>query len=79
MGIAEAVKTAGFQMADVKLAFVFMKSQSFIAVSRTTSQKVVKLWNDALDAMKGDGTFKAILAKYYPGVAMPGPAITTFG
>jgi len=78
-GVADVMKTAGFRATDVKLAFVFMKSQSFIAASRATPADVVKAWNDALGAMKADGTFKAILAKYYPGVAMPGPVITTFG
>jgi polar amino acid transport system substrate-binding protein len=78
LGIADAMKSAGFQATDVKLAFVFMKSQSFIAASRDTATGVVKAWNDALGSLKSDGTFKAILAEYYPGVAMPGPAITDF-
>jgi len=77
-GIADALKSAGFHVTDVKLAFVFLKSQSFIAASRATSTGVVQAWNDALDALKADGTFEAILAKYYPDEAMPGPAITTF-
>jgi polar amino acid transport system substrate-binding protein len=78
-GIVDALKTAGFKGNAVKLGFVFMKSQSFIAASRATPTDNVRAWNDALEDMKADGTFKAILAKYYPGVAMPGPAITAFG
>jgi polar amino acid transport system substrate-binding protein len=78
IGNADAVKAAGFQPTDVRLAFIFMKSQSFIAASRTTPAEVVQAWNAALESMKRDDTFQTILANYYPGVAMPGPAITTF-
>ncbi len=78
LGIADALKSSGFQGSDIKLTFVFLKTQSFIAASRGTPAGVVKAWNDALDTLKSDGIFKAILAEYYPGVAMPGPAITTF-
>jgi polar amino acid transport system substrate-binding protein len=77
-GLADVLKYAGFQMTDVKLAFVFLKSQSYIAASRGMSDSVVKAWDNALSAMKADGTFKAILSRYYPGVPMPGPAVTTF-
>lgn len=77
-GLADVLKHTGFQMADVKLSFVFLKLQSFIAASHGTSASVVKAWNDTLNAMKADDGFKVILSKYYPGVPMPGPAITIF-
>jgi polar amino acid transport system substrate-binding protein len=77
-GLADVLKYTGFQMSDIKLAFVFLKLQSFIAASRGTSAGVIKAWNDTLNTMKADGTFKAILSKYYPGVPMPGPAVTAF-
>jgi polar amino acid transport system substrate-binding protein len=78
LGLADVLKAAGFQATDVKLAFIFLRTQSFIAASKTMPAGVVEAWNNALAAMKADGSFAPILAKYYPGVPMPGPVITTF-
>lgn len=78
LGIAEVLGLAGFQATDVKLAFIFLKTQSYIAASKNMPVGIVEAWNDVLASMKADGSFKAILDKYYPGAPMPGPAISTF-
>ena len=72
------MKAAGFKKEDVKLAYVFLKPQLFIALSKQTPAATVKAWNEALEAMKTDGTFKKILGVYFPGLPLPGPAVTTF-
>lgn len=77
-GFVANVESAGFNKNDFKPLYVFMKSQLFIAFSKSTDPKIVKGWNDALTAMKKDGTFKNIYWKYFPGKELPGPAITSF-
>lgn len=76
--IADDLKTAGYKMTDVKLQYIFLKIQLYVAMSKNTDQSIVKSWNDALDAMKKDGAFKTIFKKYYPNNPLPGPAITKF-
>lgn len=76
-GPEELVK-AGYKWADVKEAFVFNRTQIYVAMSKGTADATLKAWNDALDAMKKDGSFEAISKKYFPGAALPGPAITSF-
>ena len=63
---------------NVKLVFPLLKAQVFIAVNHETDSAIVTRWDEALEAMKKDGSFKAIYHKYYPGRDLPGPAITSF-
>jgi polar amino acid transport system substrate-binding protein len=72
------VETAGFPPSAVRQLFVFARVQLYLAASLGTPATTVRLWNQTLDAMKTDGTFQKIYAKYYPGRALPGPAITSF-
>jgi len=76
--IADLAKSAGYSISDVRMVYPFAKSQIFIAMSLGTGDDVVAKWNDALDAMKKDGSFSRIFKKYYPNLDLPGPAITTF-
>ncbi len=69
---------AGFQLSDVKLVHVFLRTQIFIAMSKKTDPAVVSKWNAALAAMKKDGSFRIIFKKYYPDRKLPGPEITKF-
>ncbi len=69
---------AGFKFSDVKLAYIFMKTQLYIAASKGTNPAIITKWNKALTSMKQDGSFKAIYKKYFPKADLPGPAITTF-
>ena len=75
---SSANEVADNQYVNVKLVFTLLKAQLFIAVNRETDSAIVARWNDALEAMKQDGTFKAIFHKYFPGRDLPGPAITSF-
>ena len=83
MGRIDMFASSEFEVADnkytdVKLVFSFLQTQSFIALSKGTDTAVVTQWNNALAAMKKDGSFKAIFNKYFPGQDLPGPAITNF-
>jgi ABC-type amino acid transport substrate-binding protein len=41
-----------------------MSSDFYIAFSANSSEAIVKQWQDALDAAKGDGTYQAIYDKW---------------
>ena len=71
-------EVAGNKYVGLKLAFPLLTAQMFIAVSSGTDPAIVAQWNEALAAMKKDGSFKAIFNKYFPGQDLPGPAITKF-
>lgn len=76
--IQSEAEQAGYKVSDVKLAYVFLRIQLFIAASKATDPATVAHWNAALESMKKDGSFKGIFKKYYPNSALPGPAITSF-
>jgi polar amino acid transport system substrate-binding protein len=76
--IGPLVEKAGYQLADVKMLYVFQRIQVFIAASKATPPELVAKWQDALDAMKKDGSFEKIFHKYLPLSPLPGPAITAF-
>lgn len=67
-----ALKKIGASADDVKNAFTVSSDLIFIAFSKVTSPKLVARWQDALDAMKRDGTFARIYAKWLPGEIPPG-------
>lgn len=56
----------GFEYHEVNEAFTLMSSDFYIAISRGTPVSVVDQWQDALEAMKQDGTYEAIQRKWFP-------------
>lgn len=72
-GIDSDAQRAGYSASDVKLLYVFMRAQEYIAISKHTDVQVAAKWNAALTAMKADGTFTAIFRKYYRDYPLPGP------
>jgi polar amino acid transport system substrate-binding protein len=62
----------GASKPDVALMYVFMESQSYIAFSRGTPDKLVQKWQNSLDEMKRDGTFARLYEKWLPGETPPG-------
>ena len=42
----------------------FFESKLYIAFNKNTDNKTIKLWQDTLDSIKGDGTYKKIVEKY---------------
>ena len=57
--LAKAVKVT-----DIKLVFIASEQPLFLACNPQTDRKTVKALADALDSMKGDGSFKRITADY---------------
>jgi polar amino acid transport system substrate-binding protein len=58
-GIAKAAKVT-----DLKLVFIANEEPLFVACSPQTDKNTVKALADALETMKGDGSFKRITADY---------------
>jgi polar amino acid transport system substrate-binding protein len=60
----DILKSLGYQYSLVKPSFALMSSDYYIAFSKSTSDTMVKQWQDALDAAKKDGTYQSIYAKW---------------
>ncbi|MBF0205302.1 MAG: transporter substrate-binding domain-containing protein [Oligoflexia bacterium] len=71
-------ESAGYKLSDVRLVYIFLRSQVYMAMSKGTNVAIVAQWNDALKKMKEDGTFSRIFKKYYPDNELPGPEISKF-
>lgn len=55
---------AGYTLDDVDTQFDYMNTDYYIAFSNSTNVAVVNQWQEALDAMKDDGTFDVIMSKW---------------
>jgi hypothetical protein len=66
---SETIAQAGYQPDDVHPLYTVQKSALYIAFNNQTSPATVAAWQETLDAMKRDGTYGAILARY--GLAGP--------
>lgn len=64
----------GYQPADVRKAYTFIRTWGYIAFSPQTSDAVVAAWQRALDDMKRDGSFAAIYRRWLPGEPLPAAA-----
>jgi polar amino acid transport system substrate-binding protein len=60
---ARAVASAA-KVTDIKLVFIAGEQPLFLACSPRTEPKMVQALNQALDAMKADGSYKRITAAY---------------
>ncbi len=60
----DILKGLGYQYNKVSPAFPLMSSDYYIAFSKNTPATTVKLWQDALEAAKKDGTYQAISRKW---------------
>jgi len=67
-----ALEMAGVPADGVRSVFTLSTDLVYIAFSRGTSPALVARWQDALDAMKRDGTFSGIYARWLPGEVPPG-------
>lgn len=57
-------REAGFNAEDFEPACELFVTRLFIGVSKATDPAVVRSWQDALDAMKQDGTFAQLAEKW---------------
>ncbi|HIQ41483.1 MAG TPA: transporter substrate-binding domain-containing protein [Pseudomonas oleovorans] len=61
----------GLAVGEVEQLLVFLHSDSYIAFSQDTDPRLLARWQQALDAMKADGSFAAIYHKWLPGLPLP--------
>jgi ABC-type amino acid transport substrate-binding protein len=67
-----ALKSLGASTDDVKNVFTISTDMAYVAFSKGTPPALVTRWQNALDAMKRDGTFARIYARWLPGEIPPG-------
>jgi len=67
-----ALEHMGAPQDAVKNVFTLSTDLVFIAFSKGTSPALVTRWQQALDAMKRDGTFASIYARWFPAEIAPG-------
>lgn len=70
--LKDTAERAGYKEDDVKLAYMFLRSQLYIAASKDMDPAIVEKWNTALQVMKKDGTFAKIFKSYFPFRKLPG-------
>ena len=70
--IQAALKKLGVPLDKVKNAFTLSTDLAYIAFSKGTSPERVARWQNALDAMKRDGSFARIYARWLLGEIPPG-------
>jgi len=57
---------AGFSINDVEEVFTLRANALYIAISKGTSENIITAWKDTLAAIKKDGTFQRIYARWLP-------------
>lgn len=78
LAVKSLVESEGHKLTDIRLAYIFFRTQLYIATSKETDPAIVAKWNRALEQMKKDSTFLDIYRNHYPNVEPPGPTITKF-
>ena len=64
--IADIVRQAGFAYEQLQPETTLLSSDYYIAFSRSTDDDIVTQWQTSLEAAKTDGTYAAILRKWFP-------------
>lgn len=65
------LQKAGATMAEVESVFTISTNLVYLAFSRGTAPEVVALWQEKLDEMKRDGTFRKIYRQWLPAETPP--------
>ena len=65
--LPDLLEKAGARRSDVELLYTITSLQTYIGFSLGTPKDVVASWQTALDAMKRDGSYASIYAKWLPG------------
>ncbi len=70
--LADTLNGSGINAQDIERGPVITQAVQYIAFSRGTPDELVDRWQQALDAMKADGSFERIHARWLPGSRPPG-------
>ena len=65
--LPDLLEKAGAKANDLEQLYTVTSIQTYVAFSATTAKDIVVRWQAALDAMKRDGSYAAIYAKWLPG------------
>ncbi len=68
LGFLAETEKAGIDKAEFEQVLVLRRNYLYVALSKDTPDETVHKWQAALDAMKKDGTYKAILSRDPSGV-----------
>lgn len=71
LGMPDVAAQAGVDPGDLELALAFRSYQSYVAISRQTSDAVVHTWRSAFRAMVADGSFFDISRRWLPEESIP--------
>lgn len=61
----ELVRAAGYRLEELRPVFEMMSSEYYIAISKSTDQKIVEKWEKAFAALQKDGTIDGIFGKWF--------------
>ena len=69
--IPEIAIQAGYSIDDLEPVFTVSTGYFYVAISKTTAQSFVELWENTFRAIYEDGTFEKIYDKWIPGGTVP--------
>lgn len=72
LGMPAALESTGGSLDDVETAFTLSTDLFYIAFSKGTPPQQVARWQQELDAMKRDGSFAGLYARWLPAETPPG-------
>lgn len=65
--LPDMLEKAGAKAGDLELLYTVTSIQTYVAFSLGTPKELVAKWQAALDAMKRDGSYASMYAKWLPG------------
>jgi polar amino acid transport system substrate-binding protein len=71
LGLPAVTKQLGVDISELELVYAINWASLYIAISKGTSETLVKKWQDTLDCMKLDGIFHSISRKWLPESCIP--------
>ena len=58
-------KTKGYDVDKYEIVFIMKKGYQYFAFNKDTDEQIIDKWQEALDAIKEDGTYKKIYKRYF--------------
>jgi len=71
LGVERVANQIGVDPDELELVLPFKDSYAYIAISKGTSQAVVKRWREVFDELKQEGTFEKISKRWLPAESIP--------
>jgi polar amino acid transport system substrate-binding protein len=71
LGVERVANQIGIDPDELELVLPFKDSYAYIAISKGTSQAVVKRWREVFDELKQEGTFEKISKRWLPAESIP--------